>query len=82
VVYIEFRDEDGVWGIVREDHSVEYDGTADGEVADVVATVRQTCVDTPYPPPAADAQRLMLDLYAVSSIVHVERIDRDSRLSV
>ncbi|WP_331235861.1 hypothetical protein [Natronorarus salvus] len=75
-MYLEFRDASGVWGTVRQDRSIEYDGIADDEVYHLVATACETRVDTPYPPPEVDFERLMLDLYGLSTIVSVEKVDR------
>jgi len=77
-MYLEFRDTNGDWGIVRQDRSIEYDGPGDDEVYDLVATTSETSVDTPYPPPEADLDRLMLALYGLSSVVSVEKVDRET----
>jgi hypothetical protein len=71
-MHLEFHDVYGETGIVREDYSVDYTGTVEEEVKEIVTTVPESRFDTTHPPPKPVLQRLLLDIYAVPSIIAVE----------
>lgn len=77
-----FQDVNGETGIVYEDYSVEYDGAVQAEVERIVATVPDTRFETTEPPPKVVFQELIIDLYAVPSIVSIARADADAGSTV